>query len=80
MRYGETESEKSAADTFKCRQIVKEILDFGVSEFQKIKIIQLLSLELEDREKMERLSEVTKSLISEKGKNNNKLITSNLGE
>jgi len=80
MRYGETESEKSATDTLKCRQIVKEILDFGVTEFQKIKIIQLLSLELEDRDKMERLSEVTKSLISEKGKKNNKLITSNLGE
>jgi len=80
MKYGETESEKNASDTFKCRQIVKEILDFGVTEYQKIKIIQLLSLELEDREKMNKLSEMTKSLISEKGKKDNKLITSNLGE
>ena len=35
-----------------CREIVKEILNFGVSEEQKIKIIHLLSLELEDRNLM----------------------------
>ena len=32
----------------KVRNIVKEILDYGVSEHEKLKIIQALSLELED--------------------------------
>lgn len=36
----------------KVRNIVKEILDFGVSEYEKIKIIQTLSLELEDTDLM----------------------------
>lgn len=32
----------------KCRQIKEEILSFGVSEFELIKLLELLSLELED--------------------------------
>lgn len=32
----------------KCRKISKEIVDFGVNEKEIIKIISLLSLELED--------------------------------
>ena len=38
--------------TIKSREIVKEIIDFGVSEFQIKKIIKFLSLELEDRDTM----------------------------
>lgn len=33
----------------KTRQIVKEVLDFGVSQKEILKIIHLLSYELEDR-------------------------------
>ena len=52
MKYGATESEIGAESTLMCREIVKEILNFGVSEEQKVKIIHLLSLELEDRNLM----------------------------
>ena len=70
----------TAKSLLKCREIKQEILRFGINQLEIQQLIKLLALELEDREKMERLSEVTKSLISEKGKKNNKLITSNLGE
>jgi len=36
----------------KTRSIVKEVINFGVSQNEILKIIELLSLELEDREKM----------------------------
>ena len=52
MKYGTTDSELQAESTLKCREIVREILNFGVSESQKVKIIHLLSLELEDRNLM----------------------------
>lgn len=39
-------------DKIKCRQIVGEILDFGVNQSQIKTIINLLALELEDRELM----------------------------
>ena len=42
-RYGRTDEEKRVEKTIQCRQIVSEILNFGVDEFQKAKIIQLLS-------------------------------------
>ena len=77
MKYGKTESEIDAENSLKCRQIVNEILNFGVSEMQKLKIIQLLSLELEDRDGMEKLSNLTKTFLDDKNKKSNKLITSN---
>lgn len=77
MKYGKTEAETDAENSLKCRQIVSEILNFGVSESQKLKIIQLLSLELEDRDRMEKLSNLTKALLDDKNKKPNKLITSN---
>ncbi len=40
----------------KCRQIVTEILDFGVSQEQIKTIISLLAMELEDRELMLRIN------------------------
>ena len=41
----------------KSRNIVKEILSFGVSEGELIKIIKLLSLELEDTGLMRSINE-----------------------
>ena len=45
----------------KTRNIVKEIIDFGVSQNEILKIIELLSLELEDREKMLSIINLTKN-------------------
>jgi hypothetical protein len=77
MKYGKSKAETEAENTLMCRNIVKEILDFGVNEFQKLKIIHLLSLELEDRDKMKKVSNLTKKLLNDKNNKSNKLITSN---
>jgi hypothetical protein len=58
MKYGKTEQEVEVEKTVQCRQIVREILSFGVDELQKRKIIYLLSLELEDRETMVQISKI----------------------
>ena len=53
-----------------CRDILKEILNFGVSEHQKKFLISLLALELEDTNTMKRVKEA----IEGKKENSNKLI------
>tara|TARA_B100001057_G_C22843757_1_gene948137 strand:+ start:1018 stop:1221 length:204 start_codon:yes stop_codon:yes gene_type:complete len=44
--------EDIAKSLSKCREIKAEILRFGVSQLEILKLIKLLALELEDREKM----------------------------
>ncbi len=51
-KIGKTQEEIDANQIFECRQITKNIVKFGVSEKQKIKIMELLSLELESRDAM----------------------------
>ena len=53
--------DNDALASMKSREIVSEILNFGVSQFQIKKIIKFLSLELEDRNLMLDIS----SLIDE---------------
>ena len=45
----------------KSREIVKEILDFGVTETQKLDIIYMLSLELENNQCMKDIACVLKN-------------------
>ena len=56
-KYGETETEKDINLMIKSREIVKEIINFGVTESQKVQIIKLLSLELEDGNLMREISQ-----------------------
>jgi hypothetical protein len=62
MKYGKTELEKYYEEIQQCRDIVKEVLDFGITEEQKINIIYLFSLELENRESMLELSNIAKAI------------------
>ena len=55
-KYGKTESDIITEQKIQCREIVSEILDFGVSEIQKQQIIKLISLELENTELMRKIS------------------------
>ena len=50
-------SEKDASESFISRQIVQEIMDYGVTQFQICKVIELLALELENRNLMIALRE-----------------------
>ena len=45
----------------KCRNIKNEIMNFGVNNREILKIIDMLSLELEEVEKMKKIQEVLKS-------------------
>lgn len=45
-------NDKLVLEAVKCREIIKEILDFGVSQGQILTLIKFLALELEDREAM----------------------------
>tara|TARA_R110002060_G_scaffold26534_1_gene36057 strand:+ start:1615 stop:1848 length:234 start_codon:yes stop_codon:yes gene_type:complete len=51
-KYGKSKSDSDVEKMILCREIVKEVIDFGVTEDQKLQVIYLLSLELENREKM----------------------------
>jgi hypothetical protein len=61
-KYGETETDIWAKDSHKCRQIVSEIMNFGVSQEQILQIINLLSMELEDRNQMLGFRNLCKSI------------------
>ena len=61
--YGINGADRSMLDSAQCREIVHEILNFGVSQDQILTIIKLLSLELEDRQVMLSLTEIIDSSI-----------------
>jgi hypothetical protein len=46
--FGELQSEKLVNENLVCRQIAKEISQFGINDSQRKFLIYLLSLELED--------------------------------
>jgi len=57
-RYGKTESEKLIEEKIKAREIVQEIMRFGVTPEQLTHVIYLLALEVSDRELMIKLVNV----------------------
>jgi hypothetical protein len=59
-RFGKTEEEDDILEKIKSREIVQEILNFGVTQNQITQIIGLLALELEDNQLMKNLTEVIK--------------------
>jgi len=59
--YGKLSSENFAEENQICRQIVKEISQFGVSERQRLFIIYTLALELEDSSCMKAITSAVKS-------------------
>lgn len=74
MKVGQTNSEKKARSMTRCREIVAEINHFGVNDFERVQIIHLLSLELEDRDLITDFAEVIKGfrgdVFEEKQENN----------
>ena len=67
-KIGKTQEEIDANQIFECRQITKNIVNFGVSEKQKIKIMELLSLELESRDAMKEIGDVIKKYVTKVNK------------
>jgi hypothetical protein len=60
-----------AKQVITCREIVKSINDFGVTDFQRIKIIELIGLELEKREDSLAVTEVAKKLLESRESDTN---------
>tara|TARA_R110000744_G_scaffold63869_6_gene131407 strand:- start:295 stop:522 length:228 start_codon:yes stop_codon:yes gene_type:complete len=57
-------SKRDAGHIGKCREIVKEITDFGVNEFMVLQIINLLALQLENRDALIEICDTTKKYLS----------------
>jgi len=64
-KYELSAEEKELKDNAKAREIIKEIMDFGVSQGQILQIIYLLSLELENTDHMQQVSFIAKNLKKE---------------
>jgi mannitol/fructose-specific phosphotransferase system IIA component (Ntr-type) len=62
MKVGKTKTEKLVESITVSRNIVKEIIEFGTTDAQRIDIIHFLALELESREALEKITNVTKNL------------------
>ena len=74
-KYGKTKDDKTSEDMLRSRQIVNEVLNFGVSEYQKIHIMKLLALELEDNEDMKKIINTLNLILENNNSDENKLIT-----
>jgi hypothetical protein len=64
MKLGKTETDKDVEIIAESRNIVKEILRFGVSEAHKLHIIYFLALELESRPALEEITKILKKYRS----------------
>jgi hypothetical protein len=47
--YGKTEEERKSDKRLQVRQINQEIVNFGIDEDQKLQLINLIAMELEDQ-------------------------------
>jgi hypothetical protein len=74
QKIGETDTEKWANEMLICRQIVGEVLRFGVDQRQILNIIKLLAMELEDREALVAISAITSEALEE-ASGSSKIIT-----
>ena len=63
--YGNIPEENQVIESIKAREIVQEILKFGVNQHEMLKIIYFLALELENREILEDLSDILRPLLFE---------------
>jgi|2_EtaG_2_1085320.scaffolds.fasta_scaffold190171_2 hypothetical protein len=73
-KYGKLKEEIKLEESIISREIVGSILKYGVSQYQISKIIFLLSLELEDRDVLENITNAIKPLLEGKIENNSSII------
>lgn len=65
VMYGQTPGERHAQENNVCRQIVREINNFGISQRQSMVLIYLLALELEDVERMRSICRFVRELAGD---------------
>lgn len=64
VRYGQLKSEKIAEENDVCRKIAKEISQFGITERQRLFLIHVLAMEIEDVTIMQELTACIKELTN----------------
>jgi len=64
MNIGKTDTELEVDKMIECRQIVKNLIKFGLSEKQKVQIMRLLAIELESRDAMNIIIEAVEKIKS----------------
>lgn len=62
VHYGQTQTEKLAAENEVSRQIVREINNFGISQNQALMVMYLLASELENIEHMRAITRLIREL------------------
>ena len=60
--YGQAQSEKRAEENAVCRQMLREINNFGISQRQTLFLIYLLASELENIEQMRAITKLVREL------------------
>jgi hypothetical protein len=65
MKIGKSEVELDVEKITECRHIVKNLVNFGLCEKQKLQLIYLLSLELESRDAMKKIVKLINDLQDE---------------
>lgn len=63
--YGQTPGERRAEENNVCRQIVREVNNFGITQRQSMVLIYLLALELEDVSKMRSITRLVRELAGD---------------
>jgi len=63
-KFGNSETDITVQESTACREIVLEIMKFGVKEQQLLKIIYLLSLELSGRDALVEISTSANNFIN----------------
>jgi len=59
----EKQMQQEIDENKQCRDILNEIMNFGISQKGILKLIRMLALELENRDAMVKLSELSKEYI-----------------
>ena len=67
------QNEKVTLESVRSREIVAEILDFGVSQYQIKKIIKLLSFELEDMSLVKEITSIIDENLNESSRPSSKI-------
>ena len=73
MKIDKTVERELKLESARVREIVKEIVDFGVNDYQIKKIIKFLSLELENRALMVGISSLIDKNLEDKNQKQQKI-------
>lgn len=61
-----SKSDQTVLESARCREIVSEILNFGVSQHQLLVLIKLISLEVDDIQLMKSIAELVDAKLEGK--------------